>query len=325
MKISIIIPIYKCEKYIERCTRSLMEQTIQNDIEFIFINDCTPDKSMSILYSIISEYPHRSTQIRILENKRNLGIFQTRKIAVHAAIGNYIAWCDSDDWIEKDAIEKMYRATNNEEIDIVISNFIMHYKNYEKRIIMKNTETPQECIYNMWKGYYLPGSLCQQLHKKKLITKVIDNLINTNYGEDIYTTILMLYYAKNIAYTNDCYYHYDKTNELSLLHNTNYSYNSWLLQKQNIDIITKILYSNNGYKKYHVAVNALKYSTKTHFKSAFRNIYEFYHTYSECYKDYNIYVFTPKDKKLKTYLVHNNYALYWLYYRNDWNIKIKNK
>lgn len=318
MKISIIIPIYKCEKYIERCARSLMEQTMLDDIEFIFINDCTPDNSMKILYKIISEYPHRQTQIRILENKVNLGISQTRKIAVYEAKGEYIAWCDSDDWMEKDMIENMYNATNKGKIDIIICNYILHYKNYDKKVIMNKTSTPQECIYNLWKGYYLPGSLCQQLHKKELINKSIGNLINTNYGEDIYTIISMLYYAQNIAYIDEYYYHYDKMNELSLLHNTNYSYQSWLFQKENIDKISNLLYSNNGYKKYHVAVNALKHSTKNHFKSAFKNIHSFYHTYKECYKDFNIYSFTPKQQRLKSYLIHNIYFLYWLYYQKEW-------
>ena len=318
MKISIIIPIYKCENYIERCVRSLMEQTMLDDLEFIFINDCTPDNSMKILYKIVSEYPHRQAQIRILENKFNLGISQTRKIAVYAAKGEYIAWCDSDDWMEKDMIENMYNATNKGKIDIIICNFIMHYKNYDQKVIMKKTTTPQECIYNMWKGYYLPGSLCQQIHKKELIHKSIENLTNTNYGEDIYTIISMLYYAQDIAYVDKCYYHYDKMNELSLLHNTNYSHQSWLLQKENIDKISNILYSNNGYKKYHVAVNALKHTTKNHFKSAFKNIYSFYHTYKECYKDFNIYSFTPKKQRLKSYLLHNIYFLYWLYYQKEW-------
>ena len=318
MKVSIIIPIYKCEKYIERCARSLMEQTMKDNIEFIFINDCTPDNSMSILYNVLSEYPNRSTQIKILKNKANLGISQTRKIAANAAKGNYISWCDSDDWYDKEMIEKMYLATNNEKNDIVICNIIMHYKNYKEEIIMRETLNPQECIINLWKGYYLPGSLCQQLHKRELFISSINKITSTNYGEDIYTTILMLYEAKKIAFANDCFYHYDKTNESSLLHNINSCYNSWLIQKHNIQTITNILYSNKGYKKYHIAMNALKHTTKNHFKPAFKNIYQFYHTFKECYRDYNTYSFTPKESRFKTYLIHNFYFLFWLYYKKGW-------
>ena len=90
--LSIIVPIYKTEQYIERCVRSLMEQTMQEGIEFIFINDCTPDRSMDILYEVIREYPERVDQIRIIENAQNKGISLTRKIGVEAAQGDYSKW-----------------------------------------------------------------------------------------------------------------------------------------------------------------------------------------------------------------------------------------
>lgn len=62
IKVSVIIPIYKAELFIERCVRSLMEQTMKDDIEFVFVNDCTPDKSMQILKRILDDYPQRSNQ-----------------------------------------------------------------------------------------------------------------------------------------------------------------------------------------------------------------------------------------------------------------------
>lgn len=62
IKVSVIITIYKAELFIERCVRSLMEQTMKDDIEFVFVNDCTPDKSMQILKRILDDYPQRSNQ-----------------------------------------------------------------------------------------------------------------------------------------------------------------------------------------------------------------------------------------------------------------------
>ena len=70
MKVSVIIPIYKVEAYIERCARSLFEQTLK-DIEYIFVNDCTPDRSVEVLKNVIEEYPDRKSQIRILHHKDN--------------------------------------------------------------------------------------------------------------------------------------------------------------------------------------------------------------------------------------------------------------
>ena len=318
IKLSIIIPIYNVEKYIERCARSLMQQTMKEDIEFIFINDCTPDNSMQILKKVIDKHSNRAKQIRIIENTKNIGISEVRKLGVKIAKGEYIGWCDSDDWVEPTMYEDLYNGTQNGKIDNVISNFIIERESSKEKVIFKNCITPQECIINNWKGYYFPGSLWQQINRKIYIEKAINDITNVNYGEDIYTLILVFYYSKSIAYIDKLLYHYNAINNGSLLHNTSYSYESWLLQKENIDKISEILYSNGGYNKFHVAINAIKHSTKEHFKSAFKNIHDFYYTYSECYQDYNTYAFTPKLKKLKTYIVHNIYLLYWMYYHKKW-------
>ena len=76
-KVSVIIAVYGAEKYIEKCARSLFEQTL-NDIEYIFVDDCTPDKSMDILISVLSDYPNRNNQINIIHNLTNLGLGSTR-------------------------------------------------------------------------------------------------------------------------------------------------------------------------------------------------------------------------------------------------------
>ena len=67
-KVSVIIPVYGVEKYIERCARSLFEQTL-DDIEYIFVDDCTPDNSISVLKNVIKSYPGISTKIRIINQK----------------------------------------------------------------------------------------------------------------------------------------------------------------------------------------------------------------------------------------------------------------
>lgn len=318
LRLSVIVPIYRAELYIERCARSLMEQTMIEGIEFIFINDCTPDNSMQILKQVISEFPNRKGQTTIIENQHNLGVSATRRLGIKIAKGEYIGWCDSDDWVEPAMYEDLYRGTQNGLIDNVISNFIIERESSKEKVIFNKCTTPQECIINHWKGYYFPGSLWQQINRKRYIEKAIDNITNVDYGEDIYTLILGFYYSKSIAYVDKSLYHYNATNNSSLLHNTNYSYESWLLQKENIDKIAQILYSNNGYKKYHIAVNALKLSFKNHFKPAFKNIYSFYHTYSECYTDINEYSLTPKKYRFKTYIIHNIYILYWFIYSKEW-------
>ncbi len=96
LKVSVIIPVYGVEKYIERCTRSLFEQTL-DDMEFIFVNDCTKDNSIAIIERIAEEYPLRKSQIHILNHQVNKGLPIARQTGLRVATGEYIAHCDSDD------------------------------------------------------------------------------------------------------------------------------------------------------------------------------------------------------------------------------------
>lgn len=73
MKVSVLVPVYGVEKYIERCAVSLFEQT-HRDMEYVFVNDCTPDRSISILRSVIERYPDRAPQVRIIDNEVNRGV-----------------------------------------------------------------------------------------------------------------------------------------------------------------------------------------------------------------------------------------------------------
>lgn len=89
LKISILTPIYGVEKYIEQCARSLFEQSYAS-IEYIFVDDCTPDKSIGILQSLLKEYPGRAQQVRIIHHDRNRGVGAARQTALMAATGDYL-------------------------------------------------------------------------------------------------------------------------------------------------------------------------------------------------------------------------------------------
>ena len=105
-KISVIIPVYNVEKYIERCVRSLFEQTL-GEIEYIFVDDCTPDGSIAILRRIIEDYPERKPFVSIISHEQNKGLAIARRTGVNAACGEYVAFCDSDDWVDTNMYEKL--------------------------------------------------------------------------------------------------------------------------------------------------------------------------------------------------------------------------
>ena len=143
--ISIIIPIYKSEKFIEKCSRSLFEQTL-NNIEFIFINDSTPDISISLLYNIIDHYPNREEKFKIINLEKNQGVANARNVGIENATGEYVIHCDSDDWVDKDMYERLYRKAQETDADIVGCNFRHEFSDIQYDFHQQYSESMEENI-----------------------------------------------------------------------------------------------------------------------------------------------------------------------------------
>lgn len=314
--ISVIIPIYNAEAYIERCVRSLMEQTMQN-IEYIFINDCSTDNSIEILNKTLAEYSHQNKSISILHNQKNSGPSESRKRGFYVAQGEYICCCDSDDWIDPKMYETMYKSTNNGKIDIVVCDYTLEF---HKTNIIKKMEcfhTPQEALANLDNSCKFSYSMCNQLIRKSLILQEYIHIDSIRYREDTFLLMRIYYYAQSISYIPIAYYHYWKENLESLTHNIYKTKQEWIKQKRNFDKIVKLLYSkDNDYERYHWGVNKFKYSMKKEYKECFYNLYEYYKTYKESHYDIiylNNQSCKSRIKQIKTKLVYNFFICFWLY------------
>lgn len=121
-KVSVIIPIYGVQKYIERCVRSLFEQTL-DDIEYLFIDDCSPDGSVRIIMRILDEYPNRKEQVIIHRMEQNSGQAKVREWGMKNATGDYVIHCDSDDWTDLMMYESMYQKALEEDADVVVCDY----------------------------------------------------------------------------------------------------------------------------------------------------------------------------------------------------------
>ena len=97
-KVSIIIPIYKAEDFIEECAISLFSQTYEN-IEYLFVNDCTPDNSIEILKETLNHFPKRQNQVKVITQNRNQGQAAARNKALDTFTGDFVAFVDSDDYL----------------------------------------------------------------------------------------------------------------------------------------------------------------------------------------------------------------------------------
>ena len=130
-KVSVIIPVYNVEKYMEKCCRSLFGQTLEN-MEFIFVDDCTPDNSISVIESVLQEYPQRKSQVKITHHDKNRGLPSARNTGLGLAQGNYIIHCDSDDWVAPFMYEKMYARAVAENADIVWCDILAVYSSHSQ-------------------------------------------------------------------------------------------------------------------------------------------------------------------------------------------------
>ncbi len=212
-KVSVVIPVYGVEKYIERCARSLFEQTIE-DIEYIFVNDCTPDASIEVLLNVLEGYPARKPQTQIIYRDCNGGQAEARMIGMKAAVGEYVIHCDSDDWVELDMYEKMYLAAIENDADIVICDFVIEYKS--RSVLFRSpvfSSSPKYIIEEAYK-YNFNGSLWNKLIRRCLY---FDNDIypfpGINMAEDLAVTTRIYVRANKLHQLKNCFYHYDKSRE----------------------------------------------------------------------------------------------------------------
>ncbi|ODM54980.1 glycosyltransferase family 2 protein [Elizabethkingia meningoseptica] len=214
--ISVIIPVFNCEKFIEKCVESLFGQTYDN-IEYIFINDKTRDNSIEILESIIEKYPKRRKNVKIIHHKYNQGSAASRNTGLINATGEYIIFCDSDDWVDTDLYTKMYTCAIENNADIVCCDFALVYKT--KTIYNKYTTT-EEDITNLYdlKFDLLYSSVCNKLVKKDLYTTNNINFFpNIDMWEDLGVMSRLRYYSKKTIILNNLYYYYNKENSTSIV------------------------------------------------------------------------------------------------------------
>ena len=134
--VSICVPVYGVENYIERCCRSLFEQTYSN-IEYIFVNDCTPDDSIKVLEHVLSEYPVRKENVKICNHQTNKGLAGARNTAIETATGVYLMHVDSDDYLDLNAVECLVNTALSEDADVV--QYDMRYVFPDKQYIIIQT------------------------------------------------------------------------------------------------------------------------------------------------------------------------------------------
>lgn len=211
--VSVIIPLYNVAPYVEKCARSIFEQTLEN-LEIIFIDDCSPDNSVDIVHNLLSQYPKRKHLTKIIRRSENAGLSGVRKQGILEATGIFIIHCDGDDWVDKELYKTMYEAAIANNADIVVCDLMDELKDkHIHRVMEPIIESPHDYLKNYHNRIY-HMSCCNKLIKRSIF---IDNdvfpWIGLNMWEDNALTTRVFYYGSKFAFVKDVYYHYNRTNE----------------------------------------------------------------------------------------------------------------
>lgn len=289
-KVSIIIAVYNCEKYIEACARSLFEQTLDG-IEYIFVNDATPDDSIIILNSVIEEFPARKSNIKIVHLDKNGGVSNARRIGIENATGEYVIHTDSDDWVDKNMYERLYQKAKETDADIVGCNFRHEFKDIQYNYHQQYADTIDENISRLINGRLFP-SLCTSLTRRSLIT---DNGIifpeGLNMGEDLFFNLQTYLHAKKIVSIDWAPYHYRHTEESSCVQKTRKSIDSDIAIA---GLIEKYMEKQKLHEKYTQDIRYRKFLSKLPLMIDF-NIKDNYQDWLTIYPETNNYIWQYKQ------------------------------
>lgn len=313
-KVSVCVPIYNVEKYIEKCVRSLFEQTL-DDIEYIFVNDCTPDKSMDILRRVLLEYPQRQKQVTIFEHKYNKGLAASRNTGVNNVTGEYIIHCDSDDWVEMDMYEAMYDKAKAENADIVCCNYVAEYSYKRVFETYPYLEETKEILQKLGPSI-LNSSLVNKLVRKDLYERyAIRPFEGINMNEDLGQTLRLRYLSRKTVIIPKAFYHYNRLNETSMTVSSNLRYEEDRIQCARL--LEDWFASQPDRDSYKGMINNIKFAAKAglFYHPALKNLDRWKNTFPET----NKYIW--QNRAISFYdraamwlsLHHGGYIAYFMY------------
>lgn len=222
-KVSIIVPIYNAEKYMKKCIDSILDQTL-NDIEVILVNDGSSDNSATIA----DNYAKNDLRVRVIHQK-NSGPSVARNNGIKLAIGKYIGFVDSDDYIENTMYERLFNIANDNQVQLAMCNYkeihtydnrkeevksnLISNKIYSKKDILKDiistfSKSQNYGFYSLWNKIYM---------REWLVETGIELDINRDHGEDWWFNINVFSKLESFICIEDCLYNYVHVNKESLM------------------------------------------------------------------------------------------------------------
>ncbi len=338
--ISVIVPVWNVEKYLNKCIESIINQTYKH-LEIILVDDGSTDNSGDIC----DEYAKMDSRIKVV-HKENGGLVSARKAGIRASCGEYIGFVDSDDWIESGMYQHMLNCFIQYAVDLVS---VGYYIDYKDRII---PEKMRRCgVYerdglkdkNSYKNMfyldeseigYIAQSIWCKLFKREVAEKFYLDIPNENYMEDSACVYGCIPFLSSIYISNELYYHYNQTNESSICKNSkneinnindimityNYLYDLYQTHEAKEDLVNqlgkftlKVLLGilpkdiNNRILTYRFPVEELDRNSNIIIYGAGKVGFSYYHQFRKC-NDINILSVVDKGKagtELRNIIISN--------------------
>lgn len=214
-KVSVIIAAYNSEKYIEKCLDSIFNQTFK-DFEVIVVNDGSTDQTKNICVRYAAEHNNM-----VLINQENGGLSNARNSGLNVCQGEYVAFSDSDDYVEINWLQTFMDAIGKEgTYDMIVQGLIINYNNYEEKVSFpEKTYKGRDIInaYTTLKSRSIDGFMHNKIYKKNIINK--NNLrFELKLKEDLLFNFKYLYYVSSLVIIPSCCYHYVQHDFQSLIH-----------------------------------------------------------------------------------------------------------
>ena len=211
-EISVIVPVYKAEKYLHRCVDSILSQTFTN-FELILVDDGSPDGSGALC----DEYARKDSRVKVI-HKGNGGVASARQCGIDDATGIYTIHADPDDWVEPTMLEELYNKAVAENADMVICDFYVSTKEGNKYREQALSEGNSSKALDDLLSNKLHGSLWNKLIKKSCFTDFNIRFIEgLNYCEDYLVCVKILSHDIKVTYLDKAFYYYDQiVNEESI-------------------------------------------------------------------------------------------------------------
>ena len=298
-KISVIIPVYQAECYIERCVQSLFEQTM-DDIQYVFVDDCTPDKSIEIISRLLLKYTDRNDDVVIVKHHQNMGQAAARNSGLCKACGEYIGWVDADDYVDSSMFMKLYETAKINEADIVCCDIV---RNRREGMTKEEFSYEIESKDNVMK--YIEGGVYSALWNKIIRRSLYeDNHIRfadgVNMWDDLSVTLPLRYFSKKTIVVHDALYIYNNMNESSIT----MSHRSLSHQMQKVRCLEYLLdRMNNSMPPKHL-LTLLEFGFKTKeflLYPPYFNLMQWRECISESNRYVMSYAYIPFIKKIKFY------------------------